>query len=107
MVLPVGKPATFTIKVRNNGGEAARSVKIEVDLPEAVSVVQVTPNTRPAGNKLTFATETVPAYSESVYTVTYEAKQSAQAWFKLRMTADCLGDKPMETQKAVEITGNK
>ena len=47
VALGVGKQGTFTIKVRNNGGEAARNVRVEVELPEAVSVVQVTPNIRP------------------------------------------------------------
>jgi uncharacterized repeat protein (TIGR01451 family) len=103
----VGKQGTFTIKVRNNGGEAARNVRVEVELPEAVSVVQVTPNIRPTSGKLSFAAETVAAGGETTYTITYEAKQPAQAWFKIRMTADCLGDKPMQTEKAVEITGGR
>jgi uncharacterized repeat protein (TIGR01451 family) len=107
VALSVGKQGTFTIKVRNNGGEAARNVRLEVDLPEAVSVVQVTPNVRPSGTKLVFNAETVAAYSDAVYTITYEAKTSAQAWFKLRLSADALGDKPMQTEKAVEITGGQ
>ena len=49
----------------------------------------------------------IPAYGEVVYTLTYEAKQAAQAWFKLKMTADCLGERPMQTEKAVEITGGR
>ena len=107
VALGVGKQGTFTIKVRNNGGEAARNVRVEVELPEAVSVVQVTPNIRPTSGKLSFAAETVAAGGETTYTITYEAKQPAQAWFKIRMTADCLGDKPMQTEKAVEITGGR
>ena len=107
VALAVGKQGTFTVKVRNNGGEPARNVRIEVDLPDAVSLVQVTPNIRATGNKLVFAAETVAAYGETVYTITYEARQSAQAWFRLRMSADCLGDKPMQTEKAVEITGGR
>ena len=91
VALSVGKQGTFTIKVRNNGGEAARNVRLEVDLPESVSVVQVTPNIRPTGTKLTFNAETVPAYGESVYTITYESKSSAQEWFKLRLSADAAG----------------
>lgn len=105
--LAVGKQGVFTIKVKNNGGEAARNVRVEVDLPEAVSLVQATPNIRPTGKKLAFGPETVPAFGEAVYTITFEARQSAQAWFTLKMTADSLGDRPMETQKAVEITGSR
>jgi uncharacterized repeat protein (TIGR01451 family) len=105
--LAVGRQGTFTVKVRNNGGEAARNVRVEIELPEAVSLVQVTPNVRPLGTKLPFGPEVVPAYGEVVYTVSFEAKQSAQAWFKLKMTADSLGDRPMQTEKAVEITGGR
>jgi hypothetical protein len=60
---------------------------------------------RPTGTKLAFNAETVPTYADAVYTITFEAKSSAQAWFKLRLSADVLGDKPMQTEKAVEITG--
>lgn len=101
----VGRQGTFTVRVRNNGGEAARNVKVEVDIPDAVTVVQTTPTTPVAGNKLAFAADEVPAYGEKLYTITYEAKQAAQAWFKLKMTADCLGTIPLTTEKAVSITG--
>ena len=105
--LAVGKQGVFTVKVKNNGGEAARNVRVEVDLPDAVSLVQVTPNVRPTGNKLAFGPEVIPAFGEAVYTITFEARQSAQAWFKLQMAADCLGDRPIKTEKAVEITGGR
>jgi len=105
--LAVGRQGTFTVKVRNNGGEPARNVHLEVELPEAVSLVQVTPNVRPAGTKLVFGPEVVPAYGQADYTVTFEAKQPAQAWFKLKLAADCLGDRPMQTEKHVEITGGR
>lgn len=103
--LAVGRQGTFTVRVRNNGGEQARNVRVEVELPDAVNVVQTTPNVRPSGGKLVFGPETVAANGEATYTITYEAKQAAQAWFKLKMTADSLGDRPMTTEKAVEITG--
>jgi uncharacterized repeat protein (TIGR01451 family) len=105
VALAVGRQGTFTVKVRNQGGEAARNVRVEVELPDAVNLVQVTPNTRPNAGKLVFGPESVAAYGEATYTITYEAKQPAQAWFKLKMTADCLGERPMHTEKAVEITG--
>jgi uncharacterized repeat protein (TIGR01451 family) len=107
VALAVGRQGTFTVRVRNNGGEVARNVRVEVDLPDAVSLVQATPNVRPSGTKLAFGPDAVPAYGEAVYTVTYEARQAAQAWFKLKMTADCLGERPMQTEKAVEITGGR
>jgi uncharacterized repeat protein (TIGR01451 family) len=107
VALAVGKQGTFTVRVRNNGGEAARNVRVEVEVPDAVSPVQVTPKITLGANKLVFGPETIPANGEAVYTLTYEARQSAQAWFKLKMTADCLGDRPMTTEKAVEITGGR
>jgi uncharacterized repeat protein (TIGR01451 family) len=107
VALSVGKQGTFTVKVKNNGGEAARSVRIDVDVSDAVSVVQVTPKQTGTGNKLSFGPETIPGYGEATYTITYEARQSAQAWFKLKLTAECLGDRPMQTEKAVEITGGR
>ncbi|MCE9561986.1 MAG: DUF11 domain-containing protein [Planctomycetes bacterium] len=103
--LAVGRQGTFTVKVRNGGGEVARNVKVEVDLPDAVNLVQVTPNVSPKGGKLVFGPESIAAYGDATYTITYEAKQSTQAWFKLKMTADCLGERPLATEKMVDITG--
>jgi hypothetical protein len=80
---------------------------VEVDIPNSVSVVQVTPKLPTSGNKLVFGPETIVGYGDATYTITYEARQAAQAWFKLKMTADCLDDRPMQTEKAVEITGGK
>jgi uncharacterized repeat protein (TIGR01451 family) len=105
--LAVGRQGTFTVKVRNTGGEAARNVRLEIDLPDSVSLVRTTPTVRPTGAKVAFGPETIPASGEAIYTITYEAKQAAQAWFKLTMTADALGDRPMQTEKAVEITGSR
>jgi uncharacterized repeat protein (TIGR01451 family) len=107
VALSVGKQGTFTVRVRNNGGEAARNVRVEIEVPDAVTTVQVTPRITLMGNRLVFGPEAIPAGGEATYTLTYEARQSAQAWFKLKMTADCLGDRPMQTEKAVEITGGR
>ncbi|HJZ58263.1 MAG TPA: hypothetical protein VKE74_25195, partial [Gemmataceae bacterium] len=84
------------------------NVRVEVELPESVSLFQTTPQVAAAaGRVVAFPAETVDPYGERMYTVTYEARQSAQAWFKVKMTADALGDRPMTTEKAVEITGGK
>ncbi len=105
--LSVGGQGTFTVKVRNNGGEAARNVQLEVDLdrPEAVTLGQATPAVRATNGKLVFNATEIPAYGEVNYTIPYTARQAAQLWFRLRITADCLGDRPMQTEKALEITG--
>jgi uncharacterized repeat protein (TIGR01451 family) len=103
--LAVGRQGTFTVRVKNNGGEAARNVRVEVELPDAVTLVQTTPQVRPDGKKVVFGAEAVEPYGEKVYTITYRAERGAQAWFRVKMTADALGDRPMTTEKAVEITG--
>ena len=99
----VGKQGVFTVKVKNNGGEAARNVRVQVDVPDAVSVVQVTPKTRIDGAAVVFGAESIPAYGEMVYTLTFEGKKADSAWFRVRMAADSLGDRPLQTEKLVEI----
>ena len=103
----VGRPGTFSVRVKNNGGESARNVRVELELPDSVGFKQSTPSVNPVGRAVVFPAETIDPYGEKVFTVTYDARQSAQAWFKVKMTADALGDRPMTTEKAVEITGGK
>ena len=76
-----------------------------IEVPDVVSVVQTTPNVRVDNNIILFAAETVPAYGETTYTITFEGKKADQAWFKVTMSADCLGDRPMQTEKMVEVIG--
>lgn len=106
VALAVGRQGTFTVRVKNNGGEEARNVRVEVELPAEVAVRQSTPDIRATGNRMLWSPNTIPAYGESTYTITYEAKQSAQAWFKAKLTSDSLGDRPLSTEKAVTITGS-
>ncbi len=106
VALAVGRQGTFTIRVKNTGGEEARNVRVEVELPAEVSLKQSTPDVRPSGSKMLYGPSTIPAYGEAIYTITYEAKQSAQAWFKAKLTADSLGERPLTTEKAVSITGS-
>jgi uncharacterized repeat protein (TIGR01451 family) len=104
--VPVGKQGTFTVRVRNDGGDVARNVKVEVEVPDAVTVVQKTPNVPVTGNKLTFGPDQIPVSRDwTTYTITYEARQAASARFKVKLTADYLGDLPLTTEKAVELTG--
>jgi uncharacterized repeat protein (TIGR01451 family) len=105
LTVQVGKQGTFTVKVKNTGGEPARNVRVQIDVPDAVSVKQQTPNTRIENNALAFPAEEIPAYGEKTYTLTIEGKKADQAWFKVRMSADCLGDRPMQTEKVVEVIG--
>lgn len=106
VALAVGRQGTFTVRVKNSGGEEARNVRLEVELPAEVGVKQSTPDIRPSGSRMLYGPSSIPAYGEAIYTITYEAKQSAQAWFKAKLTADSLGDRPLTTEKAVSITGS-
>lgn len=103
--LSVGQEGTLTIRVRNGGGEVARNVRLEVELPEAVAFQSSQPPVTPTAGKLQFSPQTIPPSGETVFSVTYQARQPAQAWFRLRLHADHLGDRPMITEKAVEILG--
>ncbi len=100
-----GRNGTFTVKVRNTGGEEARNVRLEVELPPEVAYVQGTPTVRPDGNKVLFGPDAIAPGAERVFTITYRAERAGQAWFRFRMSADSLGDRPVATEKSVEITG--
>lgn len=103
LTVQVGKQGVFTVRVKNHGGEAARNVQLLVDVPDNVKVVQSTPNV-PLTNALRFGAESIPGYGKAEYTVTFEGLKADQAWFKLRLTADYLKDRPpMQTEKMVEI----
>ena len=67
---------TFTVKVMNHGGEVARNVRVEIDVPDAMSVVQVTPKTRIANNAVVFGAESIAGYGEVTYTLTFEGEES-------------------------------
>jgi uncharacterized repeat protein (TIGR01451 family) len=103
--IAVGRNGTFTVRVKNNGGEPARNVRVEIELPPEVTLERVTPNVRPSGSKISFPAEVVPAHGEQTYTITFKGQKSGQAWFTATMHADALGEQPLTTQKAVEITG--
>ena len=105
VTLAVGRNGTFTVKVKNNGGAEARNVRVEVELPAEVGMVQTTPTVRAEKGRVVFGPDVIPAYHDATYTITFTARRSAQAWFRARLTADALGDRPMQTEKAVEITG--
>jgi uncharacterized repeat protein (TIGR01451 family) len=105
VALAAGRRGTFTVRVRNNGGEQAQNVRLEVELPPEVGLKQSTPDVRPNGAKLVYGPSSLAAGTTATYTITYEAKQGGQAYFKARLTADALGDRPLETAKSVEITG--
>ena len=100
-----GKTGTVTVRVRNSGGEESRNTRVEVELPPEVALVQGTPTPRADGAKVVFPADVIPAGGERVYTITYRAERAGQAWFRFRLAADSLGDRPVTTEKAVEVLG--
>ncbi|HYH64962.1 MAG TPA: hypothetical protein VD866_09735 [Urbifossiella sp.] len=100
-----GRNGTVTVRVRNTGGEEARNVRLEVELPSEVAFIQATPQVRAENGKVLFGPEAVVAGGERVYTITYRAERPGQAWFRFRLAADALGDRPLTTEKVVEVTG--
>lgn len=99
----VGKQGVCTVRVTNVGGEAARNVRLRVDVPDTASIVQTAPKGRVEGNAIQFEAESIPGYGERTYTLTFEGKQAGAAQFDLHLAADCLGDKPLSTKKGVEV----
>jgi len=102
----VGRQGTFTVRIKNTGSEPAANVRLEVEVPPDVDVVQATRDVRPVGRKLSFGPETIARQREAVFTVTYKATRSSAAWFRAKLSADALGDKPLSTEKMVDILGS-
>lgn len=100
-----GQQGLLTIRVRNTGGEAAKNVRLRVELPaDKTQFIQATPkDTRASANMIEFNETTIPAYGSLTYTVTYRAERSGQAWFRLRLEADSLGNQPLTKEQAVEV----
>jgi uncharacterized repeat protein (TIGR01451 family) len=107
LTVGVGKQGTFVVKVKNHGGEAARNVRVQIDAPSAVSVVMASPQTRFEANPIVFGPDTIAGNSEATYTITFRGEKADNAFFNLSMTADCLGDKPLTTQKSINVLGGK
>lgn len=107
VALAVGRQGTVTVRVRNSGGEAARNVRLTVELPPEVSCVQASDKLRPAA-RLEFPARTIAAGGEEDWLITYRAEKAVDAaYFTLRLAADALGEQPLETTKSVAITGGK
>ncbi|HEY3788421.1 MAG TPA: hypothetical protein VGL71_06170, partial [Urbifossiella sp.] len=67
--LAAGRQGTFTVRVKNSGGEEARNVRVEVELPAEVSLKQSTPDIRPSGRLMQYGPSSIPAYGEATYTI--------------------------------------
>lgn len=102
--LGVGRSGLLTVTVKNAGGESARGARVRVELPGEVRFDQATPRAENSGNEVVFDAETIPAGGTRTYTVTFKAERSGQAWFRMKLAAEVLGDKPITKEQSVEIT---
>jgi uncharacterized repeat protein (TIGR01451 family) len=108
VVLSAGRQGTVTIKVRNQGGETEKALRVRLELPEQVKFVQATPNAFDlAKNELVFKPRAIAPGQQETFTITYEAKSSGRAYFRMRLEADSLGDRPLLKEQAVEINNAK
>ncbi|AMV29103.1 Large cysteine-rich periplasmic protein OmcB precursor [Gemmata sp. SH-PL17] len=103
LTVQVGKQGVLTVEVKNTGNEAGRNVRVQIEVPDNVSVVQTTPSVRVEGNLVQFNAESVPSNGKATYTLTFKGMKADQAEFRVRMSADSLGDRPTTTEKMVEI----
>jgi hypothetical protein len=108
VVHSVGKQGTVTVKVRNQGGETEKALRVRVELPDQVKFIQATPNAfTQAKNEVVFNAQTLAPGQNVTFTITYEAKTAGRAYFRMRLEADALGDKPLLKEQSVEINNAK
>jgi hypothetical protein len=107
VALAVDREGILTVTVRNAGGESAKNVRLRVEMPPEVKLVQATPRNQMAGSEVIFNPLTIPANGTETYTLTFRADRTGQAWFTLKLFGDPLGDDPLTKQQAVQITGGQ
>ena len=105
--LVAGTPELLTVTVTNAGGEAARNVRLRVDLPDGVTAAQVSP--APAGplpggqRRVAFDPVSVPANGAQKFTLTVRAEKPGPARFEMTLGYDGLGD-PLTKRLDQEVT---
>jgi uncharacterized repeat protein (TIGR01451 family) len=105
--LTVGRQGLLTVRVKNQGGEAAKNVRLKVELPPEVKLVKATPRNQAGQTEAAFDAVSVAANSSEEFTLTYEAVKAGQAYFEMKLTADALGDQPLTKTQAVVISGGR
>jgi hypothetical protein len=90
-VLFAGVPGNYEVRVRNTGDDAARNVRVTVDLPPSVKLLGAVPAT--AGgkpNQLVWTFERIPAGSEQVCTLKCAWDQGGKQ--QMTVTANAAGE---------------
>ena len=81
-----------------------KALRVRVELPDQVTMVQATPNAFDlAKTEVVFKPRTLAPGQQETYTITYEAKVAGRAYFRMRLEADALGDRPLLKEQTVEI----
>jgi uncharacterized repeat protein (TIGR01451 family) len=102
-----GNFGSFTVRVKNIGGETAKNVVVRVKVPEEVKATQISPAFNQGGDEIAFQAVTIPAGKSETYTVTFRGAKVGQATFGASLQADCLGEKGLNAEKAVTITSGR
>lgn len=106
VILSVGRNGLITVQVTNQGTDAAKNVRLRIELPPQVRFVEGSPKYYQASvNEVAFDAVTVAAGRSETFTVTYRADRAEQASFRIRLSSDSLGDRPLTKDQSVEITG--
>lgn len=102
--IAVGKTGTFTVRVKNTGGDTARNVIVKMELPVEVRRTKTRPtDVKEGGQEIEFKAETIPPGATRDYVVEYKAEKAGRVYFNIRLNADSLGDKPMQADKMILI----
>lgn len=103
--IAVGRAGTFTVRVKNTGGDAARNVVVKMELPAEVRKTTTKPkDVKEGGREIVFKSETIPPGATRDYVVEFKAEQAGRAYFNIKLEADTLGDKPMVADKMIVVT---
>ena len=101
----VGRSGTFTVRVKNSGGDAARNVVVKMELPTEVRRTTIKPrDAKEGGREIVFKAETIPPGATREYLVEYKAEQVGRAFFNIKLEADALGEKPLLAEKMIVVT---
>ena len=104
----VGKQGLITVKVKNQGTETDKGLRLRVELPPNAKFVEGSPKQyKEAGAEVIFEPRPIAPNGTETFTVTYEAKQAGPAYFRLRLEAESLGDKPLLKEQVVQINNAK
>ncbi len=100
----IDQQGVMSIVVRNSGTEDATDVRLTVTLPKAsVSLVQASPENQTNKEILTFSPRTIAAGKSETFTITFKGEQFGRAYFNSKLSAAALDDRPLTTEKYVEI----